>query len=42
MTDQTFKKGDKIVRFGRVFEIFKIKTEKNLETGKSKKLMYFR
>jgi len=42
MIDQSFKKGDKIVRFGRVFEIFKIQAEKNSETGESERLMYFR
>ncbi len=41
MIDQSFKKGDKIVRFGRVFEIFKIQAEKNSETGESERLMYF-
>lgn len=42
MTDEKFKVGDKIVRFGRVFEIFKMAQEENPDTGEEEELIYFR
>jgi len=42
MIDHEFKVGDKIVRFGRVYEIFKISSEENCDSGEMEKLMYFR
>jgi len=36
------KVGDKIVRFGRVFEIFKIAQEENPDTGEKEMMMYFK
>lgn len=42
MIDHEFKVGDKIVRFGRVYEIFKISEEENFDSGEMEKLMYFR
>ncbi len=42
MSDQEYKVGDKIVRFGRVYEIFKVTEEENPETGESEKLIHFK
>jgi RNA polymerase-interacting CarD/CdnL/TRCF family regulator len=42
MIDHQFKEGDKIVRFGRVYEIYKIAEEENPETGEREELMYFK
>ncbi|KUK79303.1 MAG: Transcriptional regulator [Microgenomates bacterium 39_7] len=42
MTDHKFKIGDKIVRFGRVYEIFKISIEENPDTGEDEELIYFK
>ncbi len=42
MTDHTFGVGDKIVRFGRVYEIFKMVTEEDPFSGKTEEMMYFK
>jgi RNA polymerase-interacting CarD/CdnL/TRCF family regulator len=42
MTDHKFKIGDKIVRFGRVYGIFKISVEENPDTGEDEELIYFK
>ncbi len=41
MSQEKFKVGDKIVRFGKVFEIFKIEKEENPETGEEEDFIYF-
>jgi RNA polymerase-interacting CarD/CdnL/TRCF family regulator len=40
--DKNFKVGDKIVRFGRVHEVFKIEEEKDFETEEMQEVIYFR
>lgn len=39
---QSFKVKDKIVRFGKVYEIFKISQEKHPETGELEEIIHFR
>lgn len=41
MKNKSFKVGDKIVEFGRVYKIFKIKKEKGRE-GRLKNVLYFK
>lgn len=38
----SLKVGDKIIRFGKVYEIFKLAKEENLETGKEEEVIYFK
>ncbi len=38
---QEFKKGDKLVRFGRVYEIFKITKEENPDTEEKEQYIHF-
>jgi len=42
MTDKKFKVGDKIVRFGKVFEIFKTSKEENIDTGEVEEMIHFK
>ncbi len=39
---QSLKVGDKIIRFGKVYEIFKLVEEKNPETEELEKVIYFK
>jgi RNA polymerase-interacting CarD/CdnL/TRCF family regulator len=39
---QSLKVGDKIIRFGKVYEIFKLVEEKNPETEELEKIIYFK
>ena len=36
-----FKKGDKLVRFGRVYEIYKVSNEEDPETGEKERYIHF-
>lgn len=42
MTDKKFKVGDKLVRFGRVFEIFEVVEEENPETEEKEEVIRFK
>lgn len=42
MMDNNFKLGDKIVRFGRVFEVFEIKKEELPDSEEKQDVIYFR
>ncbi len=42
MIDHKLKVGDKIVRFGRVYEVFEISEDENLETGEPEEIMHFK
>ncbi len=40
--DNPFKVGDKIIRFGKVHEIFKIEEEENPQSGEVDEILYFK
>ena len=42
MKDCNLKVGDKIVRFGRVYEIFKVAQEENPDSGEVEEMVYFK